>query len=342
MTYLERLIAHSPWWTEPEWARDDRSLKSARLSKFSFRHLSRELRRPENLPPGSVSIVRGPRQVGKTTELKLLVEDLLFAGIPPRNIAYYPCDDIIHFRELMDMIKTFAGAVRLQGGCGYLMLDEITAVKDWTRAVKSLVDAGALENIYLLLTGSSAVEIKRGYERMPGRRGHGFDRAFLPMSFADFCRAFNLTPPQVDLTNILTDESSFRMYEMEIAGDKNKLDEILKKYLQWGGFPMVVADLVRPLANTWADLGSLEGLYYFRSRKGKEVDFVHFITPNGDPFGVEVKYQSRVSGWDEQSISKGIGQGALVTRDSFKWNKVCHIPLPAFLLLESKSYLSST
>ena len=57
------------------------------------------------------------------------------------------------------------------------MLDEITAVKDWTRAVKYLVDAGALENIYLLLTGSSTVEIKRGYERMPGRRGHGFDRA---------------------------------------------------------------------------------------------------------------------------------------------------------------------
>ena len=205
MTHLERLMAHSPWWTEPEWAWDDRSLKSAHSANFSFRHLSRELRRPENLPRGSVSIVRGPRQVGKTTELKFLVEDLLSAGTPPRNIAYYPCDDIIHFRELMDMIKTFTEAIRLQGGCGYLMLDEITAVKDWTRAVKSLVDAGALENIYLLLTGSSAVEIKRGYERMPGRRGHGFDRAFLPMSFADFCHAFNLTSPQVDLIDILTD-----------------------------------------------------------------------------------------------------------------------------------------
>jgi uncharacterized protein len=469
MTYLERLIAHSPWWAEPEWTRDDRSIKSARSAKFSFRHLSRELRRPENLLPGSVSIVRGPRQVGKTTELKLLVEDLLSAGISPRNIAYYPCDDIIHFRELIEIIKTFAEAVHLQGRCGYLMLDEITAVKDWTRAVKSLVDAGSLENIYLVLTGSSAVEIKRGYERMPGRRGHGFDRAFLPMGFADFCRAFNLRPPQAALTDILTDEDSFRMYEMEIAGDKNKLDEILKKYLHWGGFPMVVADLVgtgsvtkqtmevyrsvllsefekqrrkvslilslmrkiytvlgtpvsynsltqdtgcrsnavvqdyleifnaaflgfvlpcidlthrrpypkrekkfyaidpivwkvvaggagltpvheailaehavatylvRPLANTWADLGSLDGLYYFRSRKGREVDFVHFVTPTGHPFGVEVKYQSRVSGWDEQSIAKGIGQGVLVTRDSFKWNKVCHIPLGAFLLLENGS-----
>ena len=469
MTYLERLIAHSPWWVEPVWARDDRSLKSVRSANFSFRHLSWELRCPENLPPGSVSIVRGPRQVGKTTELKLLVEDLLSSGIPPRNIAYYPCDDIIHFRELMDMIKTFAEDVRLQGGCGYLMLDEITAVKDWTRAVKSLVDAGALGNIYLLLTGSSAVEIKRGYERMPGRRGHGFDRAFLPMNFAAFCRAFNLMLPQTALTDILTDESSFRTYEMEMVGDKNKLNELFKMYLQWGGFPMVVADLVgsgsvteqtmevyrsvllsefekqrrkvslilsllrklytvlgapisynsltqdtgcrsnavvqdyleifnaaflgyvlpcidlakrrpypkrekkfyaidpivwkvvaagaglppvheavlaehavaaklvRPFADTWADLGSLEGLYYFRSRKGREVDFVYFITSTGHPFGVEVKYQRRVTGWDEQSIAKGVGQGVLVTRDSFKWGKICHIPGWAFLLLESKS-----
>ena len=100
MTYLERLIEHSPWWTKPEWARDDRSLKNVRSSNFSFRHLSRKLRCPENLPPGSVSIIRGPRQVGKTTELKLLVEDLLSAGIPPRNIAYYPCDDIRNGDEI--------------------------------------------------------------------------------------------------------------------------------------------------------------------------------------------------------------------------------------------------
>ena len=419
------------------------------------------------MPPGSISIIRGPRQVGKTTELKLLVNDLLSEGVTPRNIAYYPCDDIIHFRELMELIKTFAEIIKMQGGCGYLMLDEITAVKDWSRAVKFLVDAGILENIYLLLTGSSAVEIKRGYERMPGRRGHGFDQAFLPMSFTEFCQAYNLKVPKTVLTDTLSNEHAFRMYEMELTGEKNKFEETLKKYMQWGGFPMVVADLVnsgsvkeqtidvyrsvllsefekqrrkvslvlslmrklynvlgtpvsynsltqdtgcrsnavvqdyleiinasflgfilpcidianrrpypkrekkfyavdpiiwkiaahgtglppihdavlaehavanhlvRPIANTWADLGSLEGLYYFRSRKGREVDFVYFTTPTGRPFGVEVKYQSRISGWDEQSIAKGIGQGVLVTRNSFKFSKICRIPVWAFLLLDS-------
>jgi len=34
----------------------------------------------------------------------------------------------------------------------------------------------------------------------------------------------------------------------------------------------------------------------WKESKGREIDFVHFITPTGRPFGVEVKYQSRVSG----------------------------------------------
>ncbi len=55
----------------------------------------------------------------------------------------------------------------------------------------------------------------------------------------------NRAIPRVAFTDILTDESSFQMYEMEIVSNKNKLDEILKNYIHWGGFPMVVADLIR-------------------------------------------------------------------------------------------------
>jgi hypothetical protein len=46
-----------------------------------------------------------------------------------------------------------------------------------------------------------------------------------------------------------------------------------------------------------------------------------------------VKYQSRVSGWDEQSIARGIGQGLLITRETFEHAAVAKIPLWAFLLL---------
>ncbi|NIA09640.1 MAG: DUF4143 domain-containing protein [Nitrospiraceae bacterium] len=95
----------------------------------------------------------------------------------------------------------------------------------------------------------------------------------------------------------------------------------------------VAVHLIRPLANSWASLGYVDDLYYWYSRKGKEVDFVYYPNQGGKPFGVEVKYQGRISGWDEQSITKGIGRGILVTRDSFEWGDVCQIPLWAFLTL---------
>ena len=58
-------------------------------------------------------------------KLELLVKDLICLDVPPRSIGLYPCDDIIHFRELMGLIKAFAQAVRVQGRSGYLLLDEI-------------------------------------------------------------------------------------------------------------------------------------------------------------------------------------------------------------------------
>ena len=462
---LERLISQSPWWREKEWERRDIIIKKVKSSGLSFRHLPQELRDPKNLHPGSISIIRGPRQVGKTTELKILVSDLISAGVRPRNIAYYSCDDIIHFRELIDLIRIFAKTIPSQDEVGYMLLDEITAVKDWHRAVKTAADSGMLENVYLLLTGSSAIDIKLGYERMPGRRGKGFDRAFLPLTFGQFCKALGIEFPCESLGRILTDESAFRRFEMDVTLVKHLILEALEKYINWGGFPLAVTDLlregyvkedtlevyrsvmfsefekqkrsvslflglmrklydvlsvpvsynsliqdtgcrsnivvqdyleifnraflgfmvpcinianrgpypkkekkfysidpilwkiiaqrdalkplpgsvlaeqavavhlVRPLADMWASIGSLEGLFYFRSKKGKEVDFVILAGPNRLPFGVEVKYQGRISGWDEQSISKGIGRGILVTKDSFKWNRIPHIPIWAFLLL---------
>ena len=465
MNLLERLISQSPWWHDKAWQRRDRNIRSIKSAGFSFRHLPRDLRDPTNLRPGTISIIRGPRQVGKTTEIKLFISDLIAAGIPPRNIAYYACDDIIHFRELKDLIGVFVRTLEAQGAVGYLFLDEITAVRNWHRGVKSAADSGMLEKVYLLLTGSSAVDIKRGYERMPGRRGKGFDRAFLPLAFDDFCKAQGIKFPEGSLSNILTRESVFRCYETEAVIVRSALVQALDQYMRWGGFPLVVRDLVkkgkvsddtlevyrsvmfsefekqrrsvslflgllrklydvlgcpvsfnsltqdtglrsnvvvqdylsifnsvflgfmvpcldiikrrpypkrekkfysidpiiwqivaqsgalqplpesllaeqavavqlvRPMAHQWASLGSLEGLYYFKSRKGKEVDFVFFDTVAQMPFGVEVKYQSRISGWDEQSIAKGVGRGVLVSRDSFKWGQICHIPLWAFLLL---------
>jgi predicted AAA+ superfamily ATPase len=89
--------------------------------------------------------------------------------------------------------------------------------------------------------------------------------------------------------------------------------------------------IVRSAAKSWAKWGHVDTLYYYRTSTGKEVDFV--IERGGSWFGIEVKYQSRISGWDDLHILRSIGNGILITKDEFSFGKVPRIPLWAFLLL---------
>lgn len=55
--------------------------------------------------------------------------------------------------------------------------------------MKAAWDAGVTADDALLLTASSAHDLKRGAERLPGRRGKGKDYLQLPLSFRDYCVA---------------------------------------------------------------------------------------------------------------------------------------------------------
>ena len=72
------------FWKNPDWEQKDRHLKSLKEAPFR-RNLS-----PVVLSPG-VTLIRGPRQVGKSTWLKLLLKEHLEAG---RNCFYYTCEDL--------------------------------------------------------------------------------------------------------------------------------------------------------------------------------------------------------------------------------------------------------
>jgi hypothetical protein len=65
------------------------------------------------------------------------------------------------------------------------------------------------------------------------------------------------------------------------------------------------------------------------------LDFVILNKRADEHFGAEVKYQADVSGRDEQSISKGIGGGLLLTMHTFTLAKP-H-PLWGFLLLRCEA-----
>lgn len=157
----------------------------------------------EKLPvePGFIA-VRGPRQYGKSTwlesKLKQTVEEF-GAG----SGFYLNGDEIIDFTELMEKIRVLAGMFHPAASVRRIFIDEITAVHDWERAIKRLVDAGELRRVLLITTGSKASDLRRGIERMPGRKGK-LDRnsyLFLPVSYSEFK---NVCGPYLKAKTLLT------------------------------------------------------------------------------------------------------------------------------------------
>ena len=72
----QMLVATNRWWRQPvDWARDDPDLREANDAPF---HYSAGVL--DGLAPGGLYVLRGPRRVGKSVEIKRAVERLIAGG----------------------------------------------------------------------------------------------------------------------------------------------------------------------------------------------------------------------------------------------------------------------
>ncbi|MGH7882222.1 MAG: ATP-binding protein [Candidatus Dormibacteraceae bacterium] len=240
----QQLLQQNPWWSEPEWPTRDP-------------HLANLSRQPAILPipvvvqlplgePG-LHTIRGPRQVGKSTTLKLIVDRTLKNGWSPRAVMYITADLLIGqppsaLYEAVLRVKEMSRA----SGPNLVLLDEATMVRDWDIAIKSLWDDGPLRDDVVICTGSSAVDMHhRAAERWPGRRGAGDDHLILPHSFPDFASALEPslpTSPRATVVELTTASGRDALLDAQIH--MPTLRRVFDLYLRFGGMPAAVADAV--------------------------------------------------------------------------------------------------
>jgi uncharacterized protein len=138
--------------------------------------------------PG-VILIRGARQYGKSTWLEgQLRRSVQEHG--PASAFYLNGDEIARSDDLLAAIRALTPAFAATAGTRRLFIDEITAVQGWEKALKRAIDAGDLRDVLVVTTGSRATDLRRGTERLPGRRGR-LDRStylFTPVSFSEFSR----------------------------------------------------------------------------------------------------------------------------------------------------------
>lgn len=189
------LSAANPWWRDPTgWQADDVQLRAARQSALAY-----DPRPLDDLTPGGLYILRGPRRVGKSTALKKLIARRLEAGAPPRTILHVSVEGRTD-QDVVDLVRR-ANSTWLQGDPGQRLwvIDEITAVKGpWPESVKRLRDGDIhFSADTVILTGSSASRFEDARKQLAGRRhAERSDRTLFQMSFMDVSRALRTELPE--------------------------------------------------------------------------------------------------------------------------------------------------
>lgn len=169
----------------------------ARLSKLPMAHASSLL---DDLPFGTPGIytLGGGRQVGKTTLTKQWISHLLKKKVPPEAIRYLSGELIDDHHSLVRHLTDIFDDAPLDNVLHYLILDEVTYIKDWDKGIKYVADAGLFEQTAILLTGSDIAFISDARMRFPGRRGPAdqVDFHLYPLSFRETVLLKGLLPPE--------------------------------------------------------------------------------------------------------------------------------------------------
>jgi predicted AAA+ superfamily ATPase len=254
------LAESNRWWRSAKWQEADPDLRRARSAPFHYRSGALE-----DLTQGGLYVLRGPRRVGKSTEIKYEIADLIADGVPPRNIIHAAVDGW-RATDLRTLV-TSASTTFLAGvtGTRYWFIDEISSVSgDWPNMIKNLRDNDpGFATDTVVLTGSSAARLHEVRKALAGRRGpvDRSDRIMLPMRFTDFVRVAHPEMPTVNPIppDQLADADLYDQVR-ELLPYVSDLVPLWEAYLRVGGFPQAVAgwrttgDVETPFAQAMWDV----------------------------------------------------------------------------------------
>ena len=226
MSYLEMMLKQSPWLKKAQFIQEDVHLK--RLKKMSLIHHEKAFLSYDF--EDGVYIVTGPRQIGKSTHLKMLISDRIDDN-NHQQFLYFNCDLLDRKQDIVALVEEYLTEFPSVNR-RFILLDEITSVKDSFLAIKFLIDNGVSDNITYILTGSNTIHIRKTGEYLPGRRGKGRDFQFNPLSFDIY---LHLVEP-----NYIKPKLRMSKAELLELQQTCQLRKHLSHYLKTGGFPRVI------------------------------------------------------------------------------------------------------
>ncbi|HEY4760924.1 MAG TPA: ATP-binding protein [Thermoguttaceae bacterium] len=236
---VQDLRRMNPWWEG----------KPLPVLPRTKRHLVGMIHKRLELRLAPIIVVRGPRQIGKTTAQLHVLQDLLERHVSPQHLFRVQFDElpeiITHSEPLLRLVDWFEKVILNQtlneaahkGNPAYLFFDEVQNLKNWAPQLKSLVDNNTVQ---LLVTGSSALRIGLGQDSLAGRMST-IEAGVLSLTEIGLFHDIPLGLPFLADNGL--EELTHQEYWRDLHSHGQNLSALRDEAFQWfsrrGGYPLV-------------------------------------------------------------------------------------------------------
>lgn len=291
------LSAANPWWTDP--AAGPAVPSDVKRSEFTSLYAQ-----AKDLESRRAQLLIGPRQVGKSTLLKQIVNELLqekdpHQKVPPQHVTYIDLEDFarqmpaqpVTLSDIIESIQQNSKPSAQSTIPQFFMFDEIHASVEWALHIKKLVDTHGAKMKILATDSSAAILRKEAVETGAGRWN---TQEIEPWSFGDYER-LRFAPN----TGAMAETESFAT---------------LERYFFHGGFPEHVqkensAEIWKSLREDIEDKAiekDLARILKVRREPALKALFVAIVRESGVIFDASAR--SRDLGVSRQKITRWVEQ----------------------------------
>jgi len=190
---------------------------------------------PRKIP--GIYTVEGGRQIGKTTLLKQWIVELIAEGTDPQSIIFFTGELIDDHHALVNLLQNFIGNHSTHQRL-FIIIDEVTYIKNWDKAIKFMADAGLFHHCIVILTGSDLTLMQIARMTFPGRRGNA-DRVDFHIYALSFKETVILKKSIPSLDALLKKDK----LPPEITMQKIYVE--FNEYLKHGGYLTAINDIAR-------------------------------------------------------------------------------------------------
>lgn len=176
----------------------------------------------EHLKAKEISIIIGPRQVGKTTLMKVLIKEMKLSY---NNVLFLNLD-IESDKKFFETQELLLRKIKLEiGSNGFVFIDEIQRKENAGLFLKGLYDQDL--NYKFIVSGSGSLELKEHIQESLTGRKRLFE--LLPVSFEEFAEY---------KTEYKYEDRLEEFFKLE----SNRTNYLLSEYLSFGGYPRIITE----------------------------------------------------------------------------------------------------